>query len=143
MIVAEIMQTNLLSCSPETTVYDAARLMSERGVGACVVVSGPHLVGMFSERDVVRAVAGGHDVQSCSVADAMPPQTVAAPPDADLLWAADTMRSHGIRHLAVTEGGMVAGVVSLRDLFAAVEAMLRLDPRAADSARELLAAARG
>ena len=38
---------------------------------------------------------------------------------------------------------MVAGVVSLRDLFAAVEAMLRLDPRGADSARELLAATRG
>ena len=96
MIVAEIMQTELLSCSPETTVYEAARLMSERGVGACVVVSGQHLEGMFSERDVVRAVAGGYDVQSCSVAEAMPRHTVAAPPDADLLWAADTMRSHGI-----------------------------------------------
>ena len=143
MIVAEIMQTNLLCCSPETTVYEAARMMSERGVGACVVVSGQRLEGMFSERDVVRAVAAGHDVRSRSVGEAMPETAAAAPPDADLLWAADTMRRHGIRHLPVTEGGMVAGVVSLRDLFAAVEAMLRLDPRGAASARELLAAARG
>jgi CBS domain-containing protein len=142
MIVAEIMQTDLLCCSPETAVFEAARLMSERGVGACVVVSGQRLEGMFSERDVVRAVAGGHDGRTRSVGEAMPRQAVAAPLDADLLWAADTMRRHGIRHLPVIEGGMVAGVVSLRDLFAAVEAILRLDPRGTASARELLAATR-
>ncbi len=141
MNVAEIMQTDLLKCSPETTVDAAARLMSERGVGACVVVSGQRLVGMFTERDVVRAVAGGEDVRHQRVSDAMTGQTVAAPPDAGLLWAADTMRRLGVRHLAVAEGGMVAGVVSLRDLFVAVEAVLRLDPRGAAAAREVLAAA--
>ena len=64
MTVNEIMQTDLLCCSPETTVHEAARLMSERGVGACVVVSGQGLEGMFTERDVVRAVASGGDVRS-------------------------------------------------------------------------------
>jgi CBS domain-containing protein len=142
MIVAEIMQTDLLCCSPETTVHEAARLMFERGVGACVVVSGQRLEGMFTERDVVRVVASGDDVRVRSVRETMSRQTASAPPDADLLWAADTMRRHGIRHLPVAEGGMVAGVVSLRDLFAGVEAILRLDPRGAAAAREVLAAAR-
>jgi CBS domain-containing protein len=142
MIVAEIMQTDLLCCSPETTVHEAARLMFERGVGACVVVSGQRLEGMFTERDVVRVVASGDDVRVRSVRETMSRQTASAPPDADLLWAADTMRRHGVRHLPVAEGGMVAGVVSLRDLFAAVEAILRLDPRGAAAAREVLAAAR-
>ena len=142
MTVNEIMQTDLLCCSPETTVHEAARLMSERRVGACVVISDQALEGMFTERDVVRAVASGGDVRLRLVGETMSPQVVAAPPDADLLWAADTMRRHGIRHLPVAEGGMVAGVVSLRDLFAAVEAILRLDPRGAAAAREVLAAAR-
>jgi CBS domain-containing protein len=140
--VAEIMQTDLLRCPPETTVREAARLMGERKVGACVVLSGSELVGMFSERDVVRAVATGEDVRERSVGETMSGQAVAAPPDADLQWVADTMRRLGVRHLPVAEGGMVAGVVSLRDLFVAVEAVLRLDPRGASAALEVLAATR-
>jgi CBS domain-containing protein len=65
-----------------------------------------------------------------------------APPDADVIWAADTMKRIRARHLPVGEGGQVVGMVSLRDLFAAAEAVLRLDPDGAATAREMLKAAR-
>ena len=64
-----------------------------------------------------------------------------APPDADLLWAAETTRRLGARHLPVGEGGQVVGIISIRDLYAAAEAVLRLDPRGAETALGMLAAA--
>ena len=66
-----------------------------------------------------------------------------APPDADLLWAADMMRRRRVRHLPVGDDGMVIGIVSLRDLFVFAESVLRLDPGGAETARDVLAAASG
>jgi CBS domain-containing protein len=142
MNAAEIMQTDLVTCPPATTVAEASRLMCERGVGACLVMDGTQLAGVFTERDLLRLAATGEDVRERSVGEAMTTSVTTAPPDATLLWVADTMRRLHVRHLPVmTEDGMVAGIVSLRDLFAAAEAVLRLDPRGAEAAREVLAAA--
>jgi CBS domain-containing protein len=142
MKAAEIMQTDLVTCPPATSVAEAARVMCERGVGACLVLDGPQLAGVFTERDLLRLTATGEDVRERPVGDAMTAAVTTAHPDADLLWVADTMRRLHVRHLpVVTEDGMVAGIVSLRDLFAAAEAVLRLDPRGAEAAREVLAAA--
>jgi CBS domain-containing protein len=142
MKVAEIMQTDLVTCPPDASLQAAARRMSERGVGACLVMQGARLVGMFTERDLLGIVAAGDDVRDLPVHRAMTARVTTAHPDADLLWVADTMRRLRVRHLPVAaEDGMVAGIVSLRDLFAAAEAVLRLDPRGAEAAREVLAAA--
>lgn len=142
MHAAEIMQTDLVTCPPAMTVADAARVMSDRGVGACLVMDGPDLAGVFTERDLLRLTASGQDVRGLPVSEAMTRSVTTAPPDADLLWVADTMRRLHVRHLAVAaEDGMVVGIVSLRDLFAAAEAVLRLDPRGAEAARQMLAAA--
>jgi CBS domain-containing protein len=142
MHVAEIMQTDLVTCSPDATLAAAAREMSRRGVGACLVMEGARLVGVFTERDLLGLVATGDDVRERPVRDAMTARVTTVPPDADLLWVADTMRRLHVRHLPVAAAdGMVAGIVSLRDLFAAAEAVLRLDPRGAEAAREVLAAA--
>jgi CBS domain-containing protein len=75
------------------------------------------------------------------VTELMARQVTLAPPDADVVWAADTMKRIHARHLPVGEDGKVVGIVSLRDLFAAAEAVLRLDPRGLDAAREMLQAA--
>jgi signal-transduction protein with cAMP-binding, CBS, and nucleotidyltransferase domain len=66
-----------------------------------------------------------------------------APPDAEPVWAAEAMKRLGVRHLPVGEDGHVVGIVSLRDLFAVAEAMLRLDPDGAVAARDVLSAAHG
>jgi CBS domain-containing protein len=143
MRVDEIMQTDLVSCTPTATAVEAAAIMSSHGVGACLVMDGPRLAGIFTERDLLRVFAAGEDVREHSVGDLMTRDVTMAPPDADVIWAADTMKRLRARHLPVGEDGMVAGIVSLRDLFAMAEAVLRLDPDGADTAREMLAAASG
>ena len=141
MRIAEIMQTNLVAVSPATTVVEAAGVMKERRVGACLVMEGPELAGIFTERDLLFAFADGLDVRERPVTELMTRQVTLAPPDANVVWAADTMKRIHARHLPVGEDGKVVGIVSLRDLFAAAEAVLRLDPRGRDAAREMLQAA--
>src|SRR4029077_14736768 len=142
MQLAEIMQTDLVTCPPDATVAQAAAVMRERRVGACLVMEGPAMAGIITERDLVGLVADGGDLRVMPVGDAMSAAITTAPPDADVLWAADTMKRKGIRHLPIVEQGYVAGMVSLRDLFAAVEAVLRLDPQGADTALEMLSVTR-
>jgi CBS domain-containing protein len=143
MRVAEIMQTELVTCHQGTTVVAATVLMGERGVGAILVMDGPRLSGIFTERDLLRVFASGDDLRQRTVGELMTRDVTMAPPDADVIWAADTMKRIRARHLPVGEDGMVAGIVSLRDLFVTAEAVLRLDPDGAAAAREMLAAASG
>ena len=143
MHVSEIMQTALVTSPPEASVLDVAQLLTRRRVGACLVMDGGALVGIFTERDLLHVVAAGDDVRDRRVADVMTRDVSMAPPDADVLWAAETMRDQGVRHLPVGEGGHVVGIVSIRDLYAAAEAVLRLDPRGAGAAGDMLAAAGG
>ena len=143
MNVAEIMQTSLVTSPPEASVLAVAQLLTQRGVGACLVIEDGRLAGIFTERDLLHLVATGADVRDQPIAGVMTRDVTMAPPDAEVLWAADTMRRLGVRHLPVGEGGHVVGIVSIRDLYAAAEAVLRLDPRGADAARDVLSAAGG
>jgi CBS domain-containing protein len=140
MRLAEVMQTALVTSPPDARVVDVARLLTERRVGACLVMDGDRLAGIFTERDLLVLVATGADVRDLPVADAMTRDVTIAPPDADPLWAADAMKRLRVRHLPVGEGGHVVGIVSIRDLYATAEAVLRLDPRGADAALDMLAA---
>ena len=143
MHVSEIMQTALVTSPPEASVLEVAQLLTQRRVGACLIVEDGALAGIFTERDLVHVVAAGDDVRDRRVADVMTRDVTMAPPDAEVLWAASTMRRLGVRHLPVGEGGHAVGIVSIRDLYAAAEAVLRLDPRGADTAGHMLAAAGG
>ncbi|HEY2869063.1 MAG TPA: CBS domain-containing protein [Gaiellales bacterium] len=141
MHVSEIMQTALVTSPPEASVLEVAQLLTQRRVGACLIVEDGALAGIFTERDLLHVVAAGADVRDRRVSDVMTRDVTMAPPDAEVLWAADTMRRLGVRHLPVGEGGHPVGIVSIRDLYAAAEAVLRLDPRGADTAGHMLAAA--
>jgi CBS domain-containing protein len=103
-----------LSVDPTTSLVDAASRMHERRVGAVVVLDGGRLVGILTERDVLRAVAtGGVDGP---VRDAMThgPETIG--PDESAGHAAVLMIHGGFRHLPVVEGDDVIGMISIRDL---------------------------
>jgi CBS domain-containing protein len=141
MRVSAIMQTDLVTTAPDAAVVDVAQLLTERRVGACLVMDRGALAGIFTERDLVRIFSSGRDVRRHPVGEAMSTDVTIAHPEADLLWAAETMRRLGVRHLPVGEGGQVIGIISIRDLYAAAEAVLRLDPRGAEAARDVLAAA--
>jgi CBS domain-containing protein len=140
--VSEIMQTDLVTCHPTATVTEAARVMRDGIVGAVLVMEGPRLVGIFTERDLVGLLAEDEDVRQRPISAVMTRDVVMAPPDADVMWAADVMKQRRVRHLPVGEDGFVAGIISVRDLFVLAEAVLRLDPDNLATARDVLSAAK-
>jgi len=112
--VGEIMTPDVLGLEPATSLVDAARRMHERRVGAVVVSEGDRLVGIVTERDILRAVATG--AIGGSVADVMThgPDTIG--PDESAGQAAALMIHGGFRHLPVVDGSNVVGMLSIRDL---------------------------
>lgn len=112
--VAEIMARDVLGVEPQTTVVEAARRMHERRVGAVVVFDGTRLVGILTERDVLRAVATGGVEGAVSDAMTASPETVES--DESAGHAAALMIHGGFRHLPVVDGDSVVGMISIRDL---------------------------
>jgi len=116
-IVADHMSSNVLTVAPETTVADAARRMADRGVGAVLILEGTRLLGIFTERDVLKIVAAGLEAgQTMPVSSLMTryPETVELTSTTE--EAAALMVHGGFRHLPVIAEGAVVGIVSLRDL---------------------------
>jgi CBS domain-containing protein len=107
----------VLSVDAEASVIETVRLMTEFNIGAVPVLRDGELVGIFSERDLMRrVVAGGRSPGMTKVSEVMTskPQTVSA--DADVDDCITLMREAGFRHLPVVEGGKLRGLISLRDI---------------------------
>ena len=117
--VADVMARDLLTVEGDVSVEDAVRRMNERRVGAVLVLEGDRLVGVFTERDVLRAVADGL-TPAAAVGDWMTrgPETIE--PDDTAEHAAIIMIHGGFRHLPVVEAGTVVGILSIRDLMRSV-----------------------
>lgn len=117
MHVSEGMSPAVLSVGPGHTLRTAARLMSERRVGAAIVLDpDSHGPGILTERDILCALGAGRDPDSELVADHLTREVVYAAPDWSLEEAAAAMVKGGFRHLVVLDGGEVAGIISVRDI---------------------------
>jgi CBS domain-containing protein len=101
---------------PEATVADAAEALIGDGVGSLVVVDDRQLVGIITERDVVRAVAEGADPEHEVVADWMSDAPDTFSPDVDIDEAAAWLLEVGYRHMPVMDDGELLGIVSIRDI---------------------------
>jgi CBS domain-containing protein len=114
-VVADHMSRDLLTVSAGEQLGEAAKRMVARGVGAVLVMDGDRLDGILTERDLMRAVAGGYSEQA-QVSEWMTrhPETVEASDATD--HAASLMIHGGFRHLPVVDEGRVAGIISIRDL---------------------------
>lgn len=106
---------------PEAPVLDAIRLMAEAHIGAVLVMDGPRLVGILSERDYARKVV----LQGRSSSDTLVSEIMTS--NVLTTWSLDTsdrcmqtMTEHRIRHLPVIDGDEVVGIVSIGDLVKAV-----------------------
>jgi CBS domain-containing protein len=117
--LSEIMSTGLVQTAPETPVAEVAQSMVKARVGSAVVMQGSWLIGILSERDVLRAAASGKDLTTSPASDWMTRDPTTATPATSTEEAAQAMLQGGFRHLPVVEGSEVRGVVSIRDLFAA------------------------
>ena len=115
----DLMHTRVVTTKPDASVAAAAQGMVAASVGSAIVLQGPFLAGILTERDVLRAAASGDDLSAAQVSAWMTPDPQSASPDTSIEDAAQIMLLNGFRHLPVVDGRTVCGVVSLRDLFAA------------------------
>jgi CBS domain-containing protein len=99
------------------TVLEVAQAMVERNIGAVPVLRDGLLVGIFSERDLMkRVVVEGRDPRTAKVEEVMTEDPLTVSPDESLENCMLLMRRHGFRHLPVCEGRELRGIVSLRDI---------------------------
>lgn len=123
MKIRDLMTREVESVDPQSSLEEAAQLMSDADVGSIPVVEEGRVVGMLTDRDiVVRAIAAGLDPSETRAGDVMTPEVVHCREDDDALEAAELMEDHQIRRVLVTddEGGL-AGIVSLGDLAAEMD----------------------
>lgn len=117
--VREVMTTDLVTVEPASTVAEAATVMGERHVGSALVLVDGRPAGIFTERDIVRALAAHFDAARHPVSEWMTHDPVTISADAPIEHALDLMLRGGFRHLPVVEGDALVGVVSIRDLSSA------------------------
>ncbi len=108
----------VVSVSPEASVAAVAEIIASQRIGAVVVVdTEQHLLGIVSERDVVKALfQHGTEVLKFKASDLMTRDVITATPDVTVDRAMEIMDQGYFRHLPVLDGGKLAGIVSIRDL---------------------------
>ena len=105
------------SVTPAESVFNALKTMAELNVGALLVLDGPKLVGILSERDYARKVIlKGRSSLDTPVRDIMTEKVVCVRPDQTVEEAMALMTAHAVRHLPVMDGNEVAGIISIGDL---------------------------
>ena len=117
-ILSDKSTSEILSVNPAETVLEAVQRMNEHGVGALVVIDDGRMVGVFTERDVLRRVVGAQrDASTMQVADVMTTDVVCGSPETTVEEARVVMKNHRIRHLPVVDThGNILGLASIGDL---------------------------
>lgn len=119
VMLRDVMTKDVLTTSPDATVADAARAMTDRKIGsACVVDDQGRLLGIITERDVLRAAGSGRDLVKESVTEWMTPDPITIGPDEmPCSEIANIMMERGFRHLPILDGDELIGIVSMRDVW--------------------------
>lgn len=109
--------SDVLTTTPETMVFDALALMGEKNIGALVVMEGPNVVGVFSERDYSRKVIlQGKTSRTTRVGEILSRPVVVIAPDDSIEECMARMTLNRIRHLPVLDGERLVGLVSMGDV---------------------------
>jgi CBS domain-containing protein len=115
-IIRDRVTRRVICLAASATCDDAARVMTEHGIGSVGIRREGKLVGLVTERDLVAQMAAGADPTRTTLEEAMRPQIPSVAADATDAECAQLMRSRRTRHLAVQEGGEMIGVISMLDL---------------------------
>ena len=115
--IRDILQLRtLVKVRPETRVGEVARRMRDSYVGAVLVMDGDHLMGIFTERDVLdRVVAEGRSPDATEIQSVMTSGPIRVGLDMTTIDAARIMKERRLRHLPVEDNGTIVGIVSVRD----------------------------
>jgi IMP dehydrogenase len=109
----------VISMVADESVLNAAHLMNDRGIGGIVVTDDGEMVGMFTERDVLRRViTQGRDPAATTLREVMTAPVVSCLPEAKLEECGAVMTAKRIRHLPVADDNGLAGIVTSGDLLA-------------------------
>ena len=118
--ISDAMRSDFIAVAPEDTLGEVAQKMVEAKTGAVAVLDYGRLVGILTERDMLKAMAGRVLTSDARAREWMTEEPITAEPDLALEKAQEIMLSNGFRHLPVVEGGRVVGIVSLRRIAAAM-----------------------
>jgi CBS domain-containing protein len=127
--ISSVIEGRILYTVPSTaTAREAAQYLEGKEVGAVAVVDAGILMGILSERDLVqRIIAGGGDADVIKVGDIMTRDPITVQATNTLADALDVLRGRKFRHLPVMDGDTLVGMISVRDLFAAMKTELEVD----------------
>lgn len=110
----------VLTISPDHSIRDALSMLAEFDIGALVVTNdSEELVGILSERDIVREAVTGSEIMSMKVMDVMTKDVVVGLPQDDLISVAHTMTERRFRHLPIVDGRRLVGMISIGDVLKA------------------------
>jgi CBS domain-containing protein len=140
MTVVDAMSAQVVSVRPDDRVQLAIARMLEEEVGSVAVCEDHRLVGIFTERDVLRLASEGSRFGDVIVGDVMTRRIYAVEPDDDVRAAAQLMQEKRIRHVPVVQGEHVLGILGVREVMRTLVERLwsRRDPAARETARDLL-----
>jgi acyl-CoA synthetase (AMP-forming)/AMP-acid ligase II/CBS domain-containing protein len=116
LTVADIMSTRVLTVDPTATIAEAAALMMERRVGSVLVVDGARLIGILTERDLVRFAASAANPSTTDVTSFMTPDPDTTEPHEEAIEVFRRFAIRGYRHIPAISEGQLVGIVSMRDL---------------------------
>lgn len=120
--IADVMRPDFIEVAPEDTLGEVAERMTAKNVGAVVVKDFGTLIGILTERDLLKAMAARVHSSEARVRQWMTVDPVTATANTDCEDASQVMLEHGFRHLPVLDGeGHVVGVVSLRRVVGATQ----------------------
>jgi CBS domain-containing protein len=109
--------SDIWSVPPETTVFEAIKIMADKNIGALLVMSGEKLAGVFTERDYTRKVAlQGKTSKDTRVREVVSSETIFVGLHHSVEECMKLMTEHRVRHLPVVESDKVVGLVSIGDL---------------------------
>ena len=116
------------TASPRASLAEAVQLMVEQNCGSLVICQNDSMVGILSERDILRAIANaGRPLQDVSIEERMTRNVVTGLPSDDLNKIMGVMTAHRIRHLPVLDGGRVIGLISIGDIVKAQHEQLAVE----------------
>ena len=116
MEISAIMTKDLATVGPEYNVADVASVMDARGIGSVIVLEDDRVLGILTERDILKVIGAGEDPKNVAAHEALSDDLYTIAPDASVDEAARKMVQAKVRHLPVIVDDNVIGIVSIRDL---------------------------
>ena len=119
------MQKKVITITPEKSMMDVAKIMSDKSISCVVVVEGNKPVGIVTERDLTRTIVRDRDLTPVKVRDIMSKPVISISPDTNIVHAARQMNEKNIRRFPIVKGEKLVGLITETDLMRAMIEIIR------------------